>query len=205
MSKPQEFFRFLKSKLEAVGFSQASKIDPCLFISEKVICLVYVDDTLLYAQDEKDIDEVLYKLVEEQKMQLEVEDSVAGFLGVLIKKNEQDGSVELAQEGLTDRIIKALGVDGLESVPTPATEALGSDEDGESMTGTFNYASVIGMLWYLYSNSRPELGYAVSSAARFAFNPKRSHELALIQIGRCLSGTRGRGLKLKPQIGRAHV
>ena len=106
MSKPQEFFRFLKSKLEAVGFSQASEIDPCLFISEKVICLVYVDDTLLYAQDEKDIDEVLYKLVEEQKMQLEVEDSVAGFLGVLIKKNEQDGSVELAQEGLTDRIIK---------------------------------------------------------------------------------------------------
>ena len=99
MSKSQKkFFRFLKSKLEAVGFSQASEIDPCLFISEKVICLVYVDDTLLYARDEKDIDEVLYKLVEEQKMQLEVEDSVAGFLGVLIKKNEQDGSVELVRE-----------------------------------------------------------------------------------------------------------
>ena len=44
----------------------------------------------------------------------------------------------------------------------------------------------------------------MSSAARFAFNPKRSHELALIQIGRYLSGTRGRGLKLKP-LARDHL
>ena len=196
---PRNFFRFLKSKLEAVGFSQASEIDPCLFISDKVICLVYVDDTLLYARNQEDIDEVLYKLVEEQKMALEVEDSVAGFLGVLIKKLD-DGSTELVQEGLTDRIVKALGVEDMNTEPTPAGEVLGSDENGEPMSGTFNYASVIGMLWYLYSNSRPELGYAVSSAARFAFNPKRSHELALMRIGQYLKGTRTRGLILKPLV-----
>ena len=142
---PRNFFLHLKSKLEAVGFEQASEIDPCLFISDKVICLVYVDDTLLYARTQQDIDDVLYKLVEEQKMALEVEDSVAGFLGVLIQ-TLPDGSVELVQEGLTDRIIKALGVGDLPAVKVPAVEALGSDEDGEPMTSSFNYASVIGML-----------------------------------------------------------
>ena len=54
------------------------------------------------------------------------------------------------------------------------------------------------MLWYLYGHSRPELGFAVSQAARFSFSPKRSHELALIRIGQYLKGTVDQGLILKP-------
>ena len=41
-SAPKAFFTHLKSNLEAIGFEQAIDIDPCLFISDKVICLVYV-------------------------------------------------------------------------------------------------------------------------------------------------------------------
>jgi len=67
-----------------VGFKQ-SEVDPCLFISEKVICLVYVGDTLFFSSNESDIDTVLKKL-RELKMELNVEDNVAGFLRVLIKK-----------------------------------------------------------------------------------------------------------------------
>ena len=150
------------------------------------------------SRNQEDIDEVLCKLVEEQGMALEVEDSVAGCLGVLIKPNKEDGSVELVQEGLTDRIIKALGVEDPPAVATPSTGPFGSDEEGEPMSGTFNCASVIGMLWHLHSNSRPEIGCAVSSAARFAFKPKRSHELALLRIGQHLKGTRSRGVIVKP-------
>jgi hypothetical protein len=54
------------------------------------------------------------------------------------------------------------------------------------------------MLWYLYGHSRPDLGFAVSQAARFSFGPKRSHELALIRIGQYLKGTRDKGLIFKP-------
>jgi hypothetical protein len=43
------FFHYLKSKLKAIGFEQALDVDPCLFISDKVICLVCVDDPLLFA------------------------------------------------------------------------------------------------------------------------------------------------------------
>ena len=89
-------------------------------------------------------------------------------------------------------------VDDLPAVDTPALECLGKDELGDPATCTFNYASVIGMLWYLYGHSRPDLGFAVSQAARFSFKPKRSHELALIRIGQCLTGTRDKGLNLKP-------
>ena len=195
---PRNFFHHLKTNLEAVGFEQQIEIDPCLFISPKVICLVYVDDTLLYARKKEDIDEILWKLENERHMSLEAEDEVAGFLGVHIKRDTATGEVTLTQQGLTQRIIDALGCNDLPGVDTPAEEVLGKDEDGEPDQCTFNYASVIGMLWYLYGHSRPDLGFAVSQAARFSFAPKRSHELALIRIGQYLKKTKTKGMILKP-------
>jgi hypothetical protein len=42
----------------------------------------------------------------------------------------------------------------------------------------------------LFNPPAPDLGLAVSQAARFAFAPKRSHELALIRIGQYLEPVR---------------
>ena len=144
------------------------------------------------------IDAVLDKLVNVEKMALEVEDDVAGFLGVHIERNDATGEITLTQSGLSERIIEALGVTDLPAVSTPADVVTGQDEDGDPPNCTFNYASVIGMLWYVYGHSRPDLGFAVSQAARHAFSPKRSHELALIRIGQYLKGTVKKGLILKP-------
>ena len=49
-------------------------------MSDKVICLVYVDDTIFFAKDKRDIDDVIRRLQEEEKMVLEEEEDVAGFL-----------------------------------------------------------------------------------------------------------------------------
>mmetsp|Transcript_907 Transcript_907/g.1791 ORF Transcript_907/g.1791 Transcript_907/m.1791 type:complete len:157 (+) Transcript_907:643-1113(+) len=49
---PKNFFNFISSKLENAGFESMVKVDPCLFISDKVICLVYVDDTLFFSPSE---------------------------------------------------------------------------------------------------------------------------------------------------------
>lgn len=196
-SAPIQFFKFLKEKLEKCGFVQQLDVDPCLFVSKTVICLVYVDDTLFFSKDDAEIEKVL-KALDQLDLTFTREDDVAGFLGVHIRRSAGTGEIELTQTGLTDRIIEALGVADLEPIDVPATEILGKDPDGDPPDCSFNYASVIGMLWYLYGHSRPDLGFAVSQAARFAFAPKRSHELALIQIGQYLLATRERGLILKP-------
>ena len=191
------WFKFISGKLEECDLHQAIDVDPCLFIGKKVICLVYVDDTLFFAKEKSDIEEVLNKL-REMKLTMQEEEDVAGFLGVHIRRDPLSGEIELTQTGLTDRIIEALGITDLEPVNEPAIEILGKDPDGDPPDCSFNYASVIGMMWYLYSHSRPDLGFAVSQAARFSFAPKRSHELALIRIGQYLMATRERGLILKP-------
>jgi len=195
---PRNFFLHLKERLENVGFTQAVDVDPCLFISPKVICIIYVDDTLLYAKDIKDIEEVLQRLTDEEHMELEAETEVAGFLGVLLERDDKEGTVTLTQTGLIDRILEALQCEHLPPKDTPADDVLGKDIDGDPPDCAFNYASVIGMMWYVEAHSRPDLGFAVSQAARFAFSPKRSHELAMIRIGQYLMATRDKGMILRP-------
>ena len=193
---PRNFFMHLKANLERAGFTQAVDVDPCLFISDKVICLTYVDDCIMVSDKAENIDKVISRLRDIQNMQLEEEDDVAGFLGVHIERTPNH--VKLTQKGLTKRIVETLQIEHLPPVSTPADRVLGKDLEGEPPYCTFNYASVIGMLWYLYGHSRPDLGFAVSQAARFAFSPKRSHELALIRIGQYLKGTMDKGLIMTP-------
>jgi hypothetical protein len=130
---------------------------------------------------------------------MEIEDSVAGFLGVHIERNQSDGSIMLTQVGLINRIIAVLGIEHEPAVQTPPTAIpLTKDATGDPPAETFSHPSVIGMLGYLQGNSRPDITYVVSSAARFTHFPKRSHEEALKRIVRYLKGTMNEGLVLRP-------
>ena len=197
---PLNFFNCLKKALEDRGFVQ-SKNEPCLFISKKVICLTYVDDCLFFAREERDIDAVIDDLRNNEKFQrfqLNIEDDVAGFLGILIKRRD-DGSIELLQEGLIDRILTTLGLQESRLNATPAeSKTLGKDENGEECVENWSYASVVGMMMYLASNSRPDIAFAVHQCARFTHCPKRVHEVALKRIARYLRGTKDKGMIIQP-------
>ena len=69
---PKTWFNHLKNKLELLGFVQCVDVDQCLFVSEKVILLCYMDDCLLHAKDPSHIQEVIEQL-RAQNMQLEEE------------------------------------------------------------------------------------------------------------------------------------
>jgi hypothetical protein len=199
---PLTWFNKLKGGLLERGF-RPSTLDPCLFISDNVICLVYVDDCLFFARDEKDIDKVIGELrcddgtYESGRFDLNIEDDVAGFLGILMEKTES--GIEMKQTGLIDRIIKATGLENANSVSTPAlTKPVGADEDGPPCEESWSYSSVIGMLLYLAQNSRADIAFAVHSCARYSHKPKRSHEQAVKRIVRYLIGTRTRGMMIQP-------
>ena len=168
-----------------------SKLDPCLFVGEKVICVCFVDDLLFWARDAEDIHKLAVRL-REQGVDLEQEDDAAGFLGVRLERNNETNLLEMKQTGLIDRVIEALGLD-VGTVNGKATPAEGrplvKDESGLDAKREFNYASVVGMLLYLAGHSRPDIAYAVNCAARYMFSTKQSHEEALKRIGRYLKAT----------------
>ena len=105
-NSPQNFWLYLKSKLLEIGFVQLSN-DACLFYSKTVICLVYVDDTLFFSRQQSDIDDAVTALRNASELEITVEDDVAGFLGVMIKRFN-DGRIELTQKGLIERVVTAL-------------------------------------------------------------------------------------------------
>ena len=194
---PRNFFGHLKGKLEGVGLKQCTNLDPCLFVSDKVIAVNYVDDTLFFSPKREYIDEVIKQLREGGGLDLEVEDDVAGFLGVSII-NQPDGSIQMTQSGLATKIVEALHIENLPRKFTPAeTTALVKDEHGDPPELRYNYTSIVGMLQYLQGHSRPDITFTVSQLSRFTHNPKRLHELALERIEQYLKGTINKGLCLK--------
>ena len=195
---PLVWFERLRDGLLERGFRQ-SAIEPCLFIQAKtgLICLVYVDDCLFFAKDTKTIDTMLASLSTDFK--LEPEDDVTAFLGIEFRKHNS-GTLEMIQPHLINRVIEAVfGANECHAKATPATGSpVHTDEGGEFCAEGWDYASVIGMLMYLSSNSRPDIAFAVHQCARFSFCPKRSHEEAVKRIVRYLKGTKDKGLFFTP-------
>jgi hypothetical protein len=186
------FFQYLTERLIKQGLT-ASALDPCLFISSDLIVVIYVDDILISAEIDTLIDNL-----QKDDIYLHKEGTAEGYLGVDISK--EGGKIILCQEGLTKRIISALGLDSKFSTPvnTPAkSKAVGKDLDRRTTSGSINYASVIGMLLYL-GHSRPDISFAMHQCAGYTHSPKQSHEDALKRIGCYLKGTLTKGLILNP-------
>ena len=63
---------------------------------------------------------------------------------------------------------------------------LNRDLDGCPRKHKWLYRGAVGMLRYLANSVSPEIQMAVHQTASFSMNPMRSHELAIVRIGRYL-------------------
>ena len=200
---PKTFYEKLRDGLLERGFQQ-SMIDPCLFLKEQMICLIYVDDTIITGPDTQAIEELILSLgmTEDDQVhtfELRDEGEVGAFLGIQIERNANQ-TFYLTQTGLIQKVLTVAGMDNSKcTVKTPAaTTPLGLDVDGESFSEDWEYPVVVGMLLYLAQNSRPDIAYAVHQCARFTHVPKQSHDVAVKRIIRYLNSTKDKGMYIKP-------
>ena len=186
----------LKDALEKEGLKQ-SVSDQCMFIGDDMILLTYVDDVLFFGKSSSKI-EAKIKAIQARGFKLTVEDDVYAFLGVEVHKLPT-GEIELKQSGLISKVLALCGMKDCNTKATPCNQVpLGTDAHGEPVTGKFEYASAVGMLMYLCSNTRQDIQYAVHQCARFTHFPKKTHEDAILRICRYLQGTKNNGLRFKP-------
>ena len=84
------------------------------------------------------------------------------FLGVRID-TDANSKITMSQLALIDMIIKSLGLDNKSTQhQTPVVSPpLHKHEDKEKVNGIWSYISLIGMLTYLYRNTRSAIKYAV--------------------------------------------
>ena len=118
-------------KLVFCGLQQ-SKLDPCLFIGDTVIVVMYVHDLLMWSTEDTHMID-LGQLLNKAGVDIEEENDAAGFIGVKLTKTST-GSMMMTQDGLISRIIEAMGLDLEHSTPklTPCNKTpLVKDVDGD--------------------------------------------------------------------------
>ena len=190
------WFAKLSNGLQDRGFVQSS-IDPCVFFGTKCIVLTYVDDCIIIS----DTCERINKLIQsrhdgDENFVLQDEGTIDKYLGVEIRQLD-DSSFELTQPFLIERITKFLGIDNgrtNEKLTPVGKPLLNRDLNGVSRKYDWEYRGAIGMLTYLTGSVRPDIAMAVHQCARFSINPKRSHEQAVMRIGRYLLSTKEKGM-----------
>jgi transposase InsO family protein len=194
---PKLWYEHLFAALKKDGFV-ASKYDPCLLFKKEMMLVIYVDDVGIAAKYKKEVDSLVQRL-EDQGFKLTREGTFSEFLGIKFEKNDEDNSINMTQKGLIRKIIATAGMKDCNPNWTPAsTTPLGIDPDGEPMDEEWSYRSIVGMLLYLTTNTRPDCSFAVSQVGRFCHDPKKSHATAIKTIVRYLHRTSDKGMIVRP-------
>ena len=86
------------------------------------------------------------------------------------------------------------------TTPTKFEAPLVTDVNGSEAKRDWpnSYASVIGMMLYLASNTIPDISFAVHQCAQFTNNTKSSHETSVKRICRYVQGNKGNFLVFNP-------
>ena len=126
----------------------------------------------------------MVKRLKKRGFELACEGSFSEFLGIKFEKMP-NGAINMTQKGLIQNIIEAAGTTYCNPNWTPVSSTpLGSNPYGEPMDEAWNYRSIIGMLLYLTTNTRPGCTLAVSRVTLFSHDPKQLHATAVKTIVR---------------------
>ena len=86
-NSPRVFWKFVVEQIEFCGLKQ-SKLDPCLFIGDTVITVVYVDDLFIWSTEDKRMID-LGQMLNKAGIGIEEENDAFGCLGVKLTKTSE--------------------------------------------------------------------------------------------------------------------
>ena len=162
-----------------------------MFMSDKVICLLYVDYCLWFFKKQENINEVIssfcgdgdkynWVMTEGQSQ------TVSEFWVIEMTSVDYGKGFKITQYGLVNNNLKTCGIEYCKSRPTTTDvlAPLGTDSLGKEsrLQDEWKDSLVIDMLMYMASNSRPYIFFAVHQCERFTHNFKQFHEKAVLRI-----------------------
>jgi hypothetical protein len=195
---PHLWWEHILKALKELGL-KPSKHDQCLSYMKDLMIVLYVDDAGIAAP----MVELINTFVDGLKakgFELTKEGSFSEFLGIKFEEDTSAGSITMTQTGLIKKIIATTKMENCNPNWVPADkEALRIDPEGKPMEEDWSYLSIVGMLLYFSTNTRPDIAFAVSQVmVRFNHNPKKSHATAIKMIVRYLVRTSNKGTIAKP-------
>lgn len=193
------WWKHFEGILTKLGF-KPSQFDQSLYVckrdGETCIVWVHVDDGAVTGSSVHLLREVADALIKDLKIRWS--ESLDCIIGIDVKR-EADGSFELSQPGLTQKILRDfLTAQGKSATPLNSSNLPTSPDDAEESTNKTRYLSAIGSLNYLAIATRPDLTYATNFLPRFSARPTAQHWEAIQGVLRYLKTAGCLRLKIQP-------
>lgn len=167
---PKYWNEKFNSVITKEGFA-SSKCDSCFYSrcnsNSQTYVLLYVDDILIFGNDEKQICDLKSKLNKEFKMKdLGL---VSNFLGINVKQDLENNITTLDQKEYLENVLKRFDMQDCKPMSTPmdpnSTEIFKNcklDKNSENLC-----RQIIGCLMYAVCGTRPDLCVALSILSRY--------------------------------------
>ena len=150
--------------------------------------LLYVDDIIIAAKNENDINEITKKLMEKFKMK--DKGKVKNFLGLEIDYDEHKHIMTISQKKYIDKLLKRFGFDQCYKSDIPMETKLELSRQEEEINDEKPIRELIGCLMYLMLGTRPDISFAVNFFSRYQDKPTNEVWNHLTKVLRYLQGTR---------------
>jgi hypothetical protein len=190
---PKAWYEEIHGFFVACGLNRSNE-DHNMYLSTKLIIIIYVDDLLLFSRNIGDI----MKMKSALSGRFEMSDlgEIRQFLGLQIERNREKRQLFLHQTPYLRDIISRAGMATCNGVQTPmeANSHLCPYENEADITETTEYQSTVGSVMYAMLGTRPDLAYSISTLGKFCSAPIMSHHSALKKVIRYIKQTLNVGI-----------
>jgi hypothetical protein len=178
---PRAWYECLRDFLIANAF-KVGKADPTLFTKtcdgDIFVCQIYVNDIIFGSTNQKSCEE--FSNVMTQKFEMSMMGELTYFLGFQVKQLKDDTFI--SQMKYTQDLLKRFGMKDAKPANTPmGTNGHVDLNKGGKSVDQKAYQSMIGSLLYLCA-SRPDIMLSICMCARYQFDPKECHLVAIKRI-----------------------
>ena len=176
------------------GFTR-SQHDYCLYYSDDVYLLLFVDDALITGKTEtvENLINILYKNFKVKDM-----GEANMFLGMQFNRTN-DGLI-INQNKIIDKLLKEFNMEKCRGVTTPMEVVFKLDES--NLIIDVPYRQLVCSLMYIAVMTRPDLSFAVSILSRVLDKPTIQTWQAAKRVLRYLSATKEKGLRFDKNEGK---
>lgn len=185
-----------------LGFTQLES-EPCVYVyrngSDLVIIVVYVDDMLIFGNNEKLMHEQETAIATRFRMRLlgsSSDTTQFAILGISIRYDLQNQKVELDQRQYIRDMARRYGLNPAKPANSPLSSGFKPTKDDCPSTDAEKakmenkpYRSLIGSLQYAAQCTRPDICFPVGAMGKFSANPGIRHYNESIRILRFLITT----------------
>lgn len=168
--------------------------DHCVYTKEtkhgKVIMIIWVDDLIIAAGNEK----VMKDVKEMLSVRFKMKDlgRLKHYLG--IDFTQSDGCVTMSQETYVNKILMRFNMQNCKPRETPCDQKLCYTEGATTMRDVRMYREAVGSLIYLASGTRPDLSFVVSKLSQHFHEPTEEQWGTVKHVLRYLKGSKDKKL-----------